>query len=439
MATAMRVARQQAEINAKWGDRPMAEVCTARRVQVQRTELNPTLNMVFDPAQPELGEVWKPPLREDFQKHRDSGALIEVPAEQLGRGEPSQREYIRWMFDFKVKRNKNGDIIRYKVRFNLRGDDEIRAGKFPDRTELYAPNVKAYNLRHFIANAAFHGMELSLMDVTQAFGHTPWNRPTSLYVKVPKYVICDDYAAQRAQAQTDGVHFDEMVHFQLGAMMHGLADAAHAWNQVINEVLVDHAGMTRSKGERCIYTWFGEDSESAYLIALTTDDSLEATAPTAASQKKRDEVRAALQAVAPITIDAQPKKAVGLILCYNLDLSIGVTATVQIQELIDLVFGQRERAYPRRGYQCARTGMVNGMIREPHSTSTYIVKRRALGRGSHGRESMSRAHSPDSHPKLTSAPTTTGRTSPTSPRTFTQPRTYSWCITAEATVPKSPM
>ena len=347
ITSAMRAARQQAEYNMVWGDRPEAEVCTARRMHVQRTDLNPTLNMVFDPARPELGVVWKPPLREDFQKHRDSGALIEVPAEHLASGEPSQREYIRWMFDFKVKRNKNGDIIRYKVRFNLRGDDELRAGKFPDRTELYAPNVKAYNLRHFIANAAFHGHELSLMDVTQAFGHTPWNRPTPLYVKVPKYVICGDYEQQRDQARATGVYFDEMMHFQLGAVMHGLADAAHAWNEVINAVLVDHAGMTRSKGERCLYTWFGDNRESAYLIALTTDDSLEATARTEAAQQKRQEVREALQTVAPITIDTQPKKAVGLILCYNPDLSIGIVATVQTEEPIELVFGQGEEARAR--------------------------------------------------------------------------------------------
>jgi hypothetical protein len=228
-----------------------------------------------------------------------------------------------------------------------------------------------------------------------------------------------------------------MVHFQLGAMMHGFADAAHAWNQVINEVLVDHAGMTRSKGERCLYTLFGEDGESAYLIALTTDDSLEATAPTAELQKKREDVRAALQAVAPITIDAQPKKAVGLILCYNLDLSIGVLATVQIQELIDLVFGQGDEARAR--IPETWIPMVNGMIRAPHLKSTSIAKRRALGHGSHGRDSTSRAHSPDSHPEPTSTQTTTGRTSSTSPRTFTQPRTCSWCITAEVIVPKSPM
>jgi hypothetical protein len=142
------------------GEEAIHVVSAARRVA--RTDENPDLRMVMNSRQPDLAQKWLPPLRLDFNKHCDNGALIEVqrPGEDV--------KFTRWMFDFRVKRNKDGEIIRYKVRFNVRGDDEIRAGMFPDKSELYAPNVKACNLRHAVAHAAYYDLEMSLTDCVQA-------------------------------------------------------------------------------------------------------------------------------------------------------------------------------------------------------------------------------------------------------------------------------
>jgi len=67
---------------------------------------------------------------------------------------------------FKIKRNADGSIERYKGRFVAKGFSQ-RPGL--DFTEVFAPTVRMATVRLILAIAAIEGLHLRSVDISNAF------------------------------------------------------------------------------------------------------------------------------------------------------------------------------------------------------------------------------------------------------------------------------
>jgi histone deacetylase 1/2 len=67
---------------------------------------------------------------------------------------------------FKIKRDNNGAIIKYKARLVARGDMQS-----VDYSSVFAPTVRYTTLRVLLALACHHDLEIEQMDVVSAFLH----------------------------------------------------------------------------------------------------------------------------------------------------------------------------------------------------------------------------------------------------------------------------
>jgi hypothetical protein len=71
---------------------------------------------------------------------------------------------IKWVF--KIKRNSDGTIARYKARLVARGLSQEHG---IDYTETFAPTVKFSTIRVILELAAYHDWEVKQLDVVTAF------------------------------------------------------------------------------------------------------------------------------------------------------------------------------------------------------------------------------------------------------------------------------
>ena len=78
----------------------------------------------------------------------------------------SCRKIIDSKWVFKIKRNSDGTIARYKARLVARGFTQEHG---IDYTETFAPTVKFSTIRVILTLAAYHDYEVEQLDVVTAF------------------------------------------------------------------------------------------------------------------------------------------------------------------------------------------------------------------------------------------------------------------------------
>jgi hypothetical protein len=79
---------------------------------------------------------------------------------------PAGRKIIDSKWVFKIKRNSDGTIARYKARLVARGFTQEHG---IDYTETFAPTVKFSTIRVILTLAAYHDYEVEQLDVVTTF------------------------------------------------------------------------------------------------------------------------------------------------------------------------------------------------------------------------------------------------------------------------------
>jgi hypothetical protein len=108
--------------------------------------------------------------RPDWQKYHDAAceeiqALLEHGTFELVQLPPGQKVIgSRWVF--KVKRNADGSIERYKGRVVAMGNHQRPGYNF---TDVFAPTPKWAALRAILATSALEDLELESIDISSAF------------------------------------------------------------------------------------------------------------------------------------------------------------------------------------------------------------------------------------------------------------------------------
>lgn len=84
----------------------------------------------------------------------------------------------RWIFD--LRRNGNGDVVRYKARLVAKGYTQIKG---VDHEKVFAPVIKLTTIRFLLALAAHRNYEIEQVDIKTAFLNSELNE--DIYLEPP--------------------------------------------------------------------------------------------------------------------------------------------------------------------------------------------------------------------------------------------------------------
>lgn len=145
---------------------------------------------------------------------------------------PTNRSTIGCKWTFKLKRDVNGNIVRYKARLVAKGYSQ----KFGcDYDEIFAPVVRQVTFRTLLSVAAKRNMKVKHLDVKTAF----------LYGELQETIYMEQPPGFKDQAHGDKV-------CKLNKSIYGLKQAAKVWNDTVKAAL-NRYGYKQSTVDPCLF------------------------------------------------------------------------------------------------------------------------------------------------------------------------------------------
>ncbi|WP_461522133.1 reverse transcriptase domain-containing protein, partial [Porticoccus sp.] len=149
---------------------------------------------------------------------------------------------------FKLKRDKDGRVTKYKARLVAQGFTQREGENFG---ETYSPVARASSIRIVLALAATHRLHLHQMDVVVAFLNATLEE--MIYMRPPKGMDCPP---------------DKVL--RLRKSLYGLKQAPRNWNRDINQFLVQDMKFQKSVADPCIYV--KRRADRLLILVLYVDD-----------------------------------------------------------------------------------------------------------------------------------------------------------------------
>ena len=153
----------------------------------------------------------------------------------------------RWLF--KIKRDSEGNIARFKARFCAKGFTQVAGIDF---NETYAPVAKMNSIRTILSIVTTEDLELQQADVDTAFLYGIMDM--DVYVAQPTGFIEPGKATW-------------VCH--LLKSLYGTKQAARQWYKKVNDTMTKN-GFVECKSDSCVYTRIGKHEFS--IVALYVDD-----------------------------------------------------------------------------------------------------------------------------------------------------------------------
>jgi len=151
--------------------RNRASIKPPKRYEVNATEYTP---LTFREAiSGSKSEQWRRAIHEELKAHDRNNTWSIVPVDQ-------SKKLLDTKWVFKILKDENGHIKRYKARLVARGFQQKEG---LDYTETFAPVVRYDSLRVFLAMTTQLNLELIQFDVKTAFLHGDVKE--ELYLKIP--------------------------------------------------------------------------------------------------------------------------------------------------------------------------------------------------------------------------------------------------------------
>lgn len=236
---------------AKW-ERLPAEVLSAAADPIRYEDIAATAD----------SDAWYKATDAEIATLMDRGTWELVPL-------PKGRQAIKSKWVFRIKRDADGSIIKYKARLCACGYSQ-RPGI--DYKAIYAPVVRTESLRLFLAIAAARDMDIHQMDVTSAFLNGELDE--TVYMRQPP-------------GYTDPAHPNHVC--LLHRNLYGLKQAPRVWHRTLTPVLLD-LGFTSIPADPCIFVKSGPNG--LVLISLYVDDLAIAADNTADLHQTKQALRA---------------------------------------------------------------------------------------------------------------------------------------------------
>ena len=157
----------------------------------------------------------------------------------------------RWVY--KIKRNSDGSINRYKARLVAQGYSQVQG---VDYNEVFSPVARFSAIRSLLAIANENNYEIHQMDVETAFLNGTLDY--EIYMEQPK-------------GFQDPNKPDHVC--RLKKSLYGLKQSARCWNATLDDYLLSE-GYTKSDADDCIYVKLirSNDIEHFVILAVYVDD-----------------------------------------------------------------------------------------------------------------------------------------------------------------------
>jgi len=285
-------------------------------------------------ASPEC-EYWIAGGREELKSLEDLKVFALVPCSEVP---PNQRP-LKGKLVCKRKRDDEGNITRYKVRYVAKGF----AQKFGvDYEKTTAPTARLESLRLILHLAATLNWDLHQFDIKTAFLHGILPEDETMYLEQPP--------GFEAEGKENWV-------MKLFKSIYGMKQASRVWNQTFNKV-VENWGFKRLPCEWCVY--HRRTSTGTTIFVIHVDDIISASSSPSETKRFRKE----LKSVWEISDLGPVKYALGIAITRDpSSRSILLSQTALIDRIAEQ-FGQKD-AHP------ADTPMVQGLCLERPDKSSH--------------------------------------------------------------------
>jgi hypothetical protein len=165
---------------------------------------------------------------------------------------PSGRSAIGSRWVFKSKTDENDEVVKWKARLVAKGYSQKHG---IDYLDVFAPVARGVTLRTLLSVAGKKKMLVKQYDVKTAFLNGTLQE--EIFIDPPQ-----------------GVEIPSGKVLKLKKSLYGLKQAAHVWNQMINESLV-RRGCVQNEVDSCLYIFkFGDDR---IFLIMHVDDIIAAT------------------------------------------------------------------------------------------------------------------------------------------------------------------
>lgn len=193
----------------------------------------------------DLPECWRSAVNDELNslKENNTWSIVDLPKDVI----PIDSKWV-----FKIKRNCDGNLVKYKARLVARGFNQ----KFGiDYFDTYAPVIRPSTVRMLFSLAVQFDWFIDHWDVVTAFLYGTLNE--DVYMHLPKGVT-----ASRSENNVPKV-------CKLNKSLYGLKQAAYSWNKELHKALLD-IGFKQSVHEPCIYVL--RKDKSYLTIGIYVDD-----------------------------------------------------------------------------------------------------------------------------------------------------------------------
>lgn len=197
-------------------------------------------------------EHWKNAMNEEINALKENGTWI---LENL----PSDKKALQCKWVFKIKRNPDDSVERYKARLVVKGFSQQKGVNY---NETFSPVAKIGTIRTLLSVAASENMTLAQFDVSTAFLYGNLSEGEEIFMRQP----------EGFEDGSDSV-------CKLRKSLYGLKQAARCWYKRFVDFL-ERLGFVASQADPCLF--IKKEGQNKIFLALYVDDGL------VASNNKKD-------------------------------------------------------------------------------------------------------------------------------------------------------
>lgn len=267
---------------------------------------------------PDEANEWKEAFADEAKSLRDMGVYKLVPRNEVPEGHKVKKSKAV----LKNKLNEDGHLARRKVRFVLKGFEQIY-GK--DYTSTTSPTARMESWRILLHIAAVMDWDAQQIDIKTAF----------LYGLLP-----NDEVQYMEQPQGFEERGKESWVWKLQRGLYGMKQAGRIWNQTMNDAMLSW-GFTRLACESCIY--YRKLATGIVISAVHVDDFISISS----SPEENERFKNQMKTIWTISDLGEVRFCVGIAIKRDKSKhTVSLSQTALIDKIIDQ-FGQRD-AHPTK-------------------------------------------------------------------------------------------
>lgn len=184
---------------------------------------------------------WLAAIEEELKAHEENNTWTII--------DKTDKKAITSKWIFKIKRNKDGEIEKYKARLCARGFSQV---KDIDYSETFAPTTRYDSIRMLLSLAAKYNYEIVQFDVKTAFLYGDLEE--DIVMEIPK-----------------GVYAEAGKVCKLNKSLYGLKQAPRCWNIKFTSFLKSF-GFVQLDSDSCVFS--SHIKNERVLLILYVDDGL---------------------------------------------------------------------------------------------------------------------------------------------------------------------